>query len=205
MIYDISRPVEPGMAVYKDRDEKQPRYEWVGVYAQNNYNESTIFTNLHTGTHMDAPLHMVEGGASVDTLDLELFVGPCRVYDLSSLDRRITRADLEPLGIKAGERVLFKTRNSFEQHFNPEFICLAEDAALYLRDIGILSLGIDAMSIERGDPDHKVHSIILGAGIGVLEDARLAEVPAGSYSILALPLLLQGREGSPCRAILEML
>ena len=148
---------------------------------------------------------MVDGGGAVETLDLEDFLGPCRLLDLSFLERRIEAADLKDFEIKPGERIVIKTRNSFEDDYNPEFICLNPSAAEYLRDIGIRSLAIDAMSIERGDPEHRVHSIILGAGIGVLEDVRLAEVPEGRYEIIALPLYLKGREAAPARAVLRTL
>ncbi len=205
MYYDINRPIREVMAVYKNKEAKLPKYEWVSLYKDNQTNESTLFMNLHTGTHMDAPLHKLAGGAAVEDLDLKLFDGPCRVLDLTSVTDFITADDLEPFEIEEDERVLLKTRNSFEEDFNLGYIALSIDAAEYLRDLGVQSIGIDAMSIGRGETNTRVHEIILGAGIGVLEDVRLADVPQGSYQITAYPLLLEGREGSPCRAVLKTL
>lgn len=203
MIYDISRPITEDMAVYKNKAIKKPRFTWIGRYAEDHYNESNMCMNLHSGTHFDAPLHMIDGGGSIRTLDLENFLGPCRLIDLSHLERKIEAKDLEPFNIQKGERLVIRTRNSYEEDFNPDFICLLPSAAELLRDIGIRALAIDAMSIERGDPEHPVHRIILGAGIGVLEDVRLAGIPEGNYEIIALPLYLAEREGAPARAVLR--
>lgn len=203
MIYDISRPVSSDMAVYKDRDSKRIKHTWVARMPEQNINESDLASNLHTGTHMDAPLHMVDGGASVDQIDPDLYWGPCRVFDLSKLDRPIEAEDLKPYKIASGERILLKTRNSFEEHFNPEFIYIEVSAAKLLADAGVKMIGIDAMSVERGKTDHPTHSILLEAGLGVLEDIRLAEVPEGSYELTAVPLRLVGLEASPVRALLR--
>lgn len=203
MIYDISRPVSADMAVYKNRDSKRIKHTWVARMPEQNINESDLASNLHTGTHMDAPLHMVDGGASVDQIDPDLYWGPCRVFDLSKLDRPVEADDLKPYKIQSGERILLKTRNSFEEHFNPEFIYIEVSAAKLLVDIGVKMIGIDAMSVERGKADHPTHSILLEAGLGVLEDIRLAEVPEGSYELTAVPLRLVGLEASPVRALLK--
>ncbi len=203
MYYDINRPIREEMAVYKNKEAKLPTFEWVALYEETQTNESTLKMNLHTGTHMDAPLHKLEGGGAVEDLDLKLFDGPCRVLDLTNVEGFITAEDLIPFQIEEDERILLKTRNSFEEDFNPSYIALSVSAAEYLRDREILSLGIDAMSIGRGETNTRVHEIILGAGIGVLEDVRLAKVPQGDYLITAFPLLLEGREASPTRAILK--
>lgn len=203
MIYDISRPVNKDMAVYKNRDSKRIKHTWVARMPEKNINESDLSSNLHTGTHMDAPLHMVDGGASVDQIDPDIYWGPCRLIDLSHLDRAIEADDLEPHKPSAGERILIRTRNSSEDDFNPEFIYIETSAAQYLVDAGVKLIGIDAMSVERGKQDHPTHSILLEAGLGVLEDIRLAGVPEGEYELTAVPLLLDGLEASPVRALLR--
>ncbi len=202
MWIDISRPIEEGMAVYKNRKNKQPRIEIQSCYHETGINESAIFLNLHTGTHMDAPYHRLPHGKTIDAVDPTLFIGPCRVIDLSALERRIEAEDLSPHHIQKGECILLRTRNSLEEEYSPSFICLLPSAADYLRHIGIRGVGIDAMSVERDDPAHPVHEILLNAGIGILEDIRLKNVKAGDWEIMAIPLRLSGRDASPCRALL---
>ncbi len=190
------------MAVYKNRDFKKPVWRTDSTYADTLVNESTLTTNLHTGTHVDAPYHMLTDGRTIDQTDLDLYFGEARVLDLTGVEEMIRRSDLEPFAIQPGERIILHTRNSHRNDFDEHFVYIEEDAAAYLRDIGIKTVGIDAMSIERGKKEHPTHSIILGAGIGVIEDLRLADVPEGRYELMALPLRLQGAEASPVRAIL---
>lgn len=205
MLYDISRPITADMAVYKNRDSKRIRHTWVARLPEDSVNESEWSTNLHTGTHVDAPLHMLEDGGSIDTVDPALYWGPCRVLDLSTLTRPIEAKDLEPYRLEAGERILLKTRNSFTDAYDPEFIYIEESAADHLVACGVRMVGIDAMSVERGKDGHPTHRTLLGAGIGILEDVRLADVPEGRYHLTAVPLLLHGMEASPVRALLHTL
>lgn len=203
MIYDVSRPVVTGMAVYKNKEMKQPHRRIDAVMEVNNIEESTLTINLHTGTHVDAPAHMIPGGKHIDEIDVSLYFGRAKLFDLNAVETYITLKDIEAFDIEEGDIVLFKTRNSLRDDFDPEFVYIEVDAAQHLVDKKIKTVGIDAMSIERGKPDHPTHSIILGAGLGVIEDLRLKDVPAGEYELMALPLRLQGYEGSPVRAILK--
>lgn len=202
--YDVSRLIEHDMMVYKDREAKRPSLEVIATHAAQGMHESNMHQNLHTGTHLDAPLHMIDGGKTIDQIDLELYFGPAKVFDLTHVEDRIRPADLEGLDIQPGDRVLFKTRNSLNDSpaYDPHFIFVSTEAAAWLRDHSIRTLGLDAPSIERDQPDHPVHQIILGDGIGVIEDLRLGEVPQGSYQLYCLPLKLAGAEASPVRAIL---
>src|SRR3712207_1555446 len=201
-IYDVSRPIKVDMAVYKDRDFKRPSWRIDARYKDTGVNESSLLMNLHTGTHVAAPFHMVDETRTIDEIDIDLYMGRCRLIDLSDIEEFIHKSDLEPYDIHEGERIIIRTRNSYSDVFDPNFVYIEEDAAQYLRDIGIKTLGIDAMSIERGKKDHPTHSIILGAGIGVIEDMRLKDVPVGEYELRALPLRLVGAEASPVRAVL---
>ncbi len=205
MIYDISRPIHGDMAVFKNFEFKRPESEMNSTFAKNAVNESTWTINLHTGSHVDAPCHMIEDGISIDQVDPALYVGRCKVFDLTHVEDAIHAADVQDLDIQGGDIVLFKTRNSFDEGFNPDFVYLAEDAAARLVKAGVRTIGIDAMSIERDQPNHRTHVIVLGAGVGILEDIRLAEVPAGEYFLHAPPLHLVGGDGSPVRALLSTL
>lgn len=200
---DITKVISEEMTVYKNRESKKIKRNEVATYETTDMYESELTMNMHTGTHMDAPLHMVEGGDTVDLIDLNLYYGKVKVFDLTDVKNAIVKADLEKLDIQAGDRVIFKTTNSFDEGgYNPNFVYLEEDGAAYLRDKGIILLGMDAMSIERDKPDHPTHKIILGAGIGVLEDLDLKSVAQGTYHLSALPLRIKAAEATPVRAIL---
>lgn len=200
--YDISRAIGPNMAVYKDRDAKRPQQRIEASFEDRGFFESSLCCNLHTGTHIDAPAHMIKGGKTIDELDLSHFMGVAKVFDLSHVDNAIYRKDIEHLDIQRGDIVIFKTRNSLVEHFDPEFVYLEEDAALLLAELGVKTIGIDAMSIERGKVHHPTHDIVLGHDIAIIEDLRLKEIAPGSYHFTALPLKLVGYEASFTRAVL---
>ncbi|MDD4323711.1 MAG: cyclase family protein [Eubacteriales bacterium] len=191
-IYDISRPLNKNTAIYKNRESM--KFELPS--------KSEMRTNFHIGTHVDAPYHMQENGKKLGQLDLELFYGTCTVFDLTYLSDAIHRRYLEKLTLKQDDIVLFKTRNSYDDGWNPEFVYLAPDAALYLVEVGIKTVGLDAMSVERNSENHETHHILFDAGIGLIEDIRLAAVPAGNYILSALPLAMTEAEASPTRAVL---
>lgn len=202
MYYDISRPLEEGMAVYKNRESKQFKRRIDAAFPEQNLNESTVIQwNLHTGTHVDAPSHMLEKGQTLERLPLGPYVGLAQVVDLTSVETVIELQDLQSIQVEA-PRLLIKTRNSFVSTYDPHFVYLSAEAAAWLIDQGLKLVGIDAMSVERDQPDHPAHEVLLGQGCAILEDIRLAEVPEGLYTLLALPLNLQKTEASPVRAML---
>jgi len=203
VIYDISMNIYPGMTVYKNKAEKQPQIEVLRDFKDGEgARESRILLELHTGTHMDAPLHMVEGGATTDAFQVENMVVPCRVLDLTGVEDGIAACHLEGFHIKEGEFILFKTRNSFREDFDPDFIYLKQEGAEYLARLGIRGVGTDALGIERSQPDHATHKTLLGEGILILEGLRLREVPPGEYILVAAPLKIAGVEAAPVRALL---
>ncbi|MBF1051908.1 MAG: cyclase family protein, partial [Peptostreptococcaceae bacterium] len=104
--------------------------------------------------------------------------------------------------INQDEIIIFKTKNSYDIKYNPKFVYIEEDAANYLVEKKIKTIGIDAMSIERDKKDHPAHKIILGAGIGVIEDMMLKDVSQGEYFLSALPLNIKNADASPIRAVL---
>lgn len=201
-LFDISRPLTPETAVYKNKPEKRFVNTVIATHAANGAYESEMKTNMHTGTHVDAPIHQVDGGAFLGEIDLSLYYGPCEVYDLTAVEEAIRRSDLEKLDIPADIIVLFKTSNSHDAGWNSDFVYLAPDAAQYLVDRGVRTVGLDAMSIERNSPDHETHRILLEAGLGLIEDVRLAEIEPGRYTLSCLPLSIPGAEAAPARAVL---
>lgn len=202
VVYDISMQIRNDMTVYKNRDENRPVIETVRSFEDSDAFESKLSMNLHTGTHIDMPLHMLEGGDTVDKLDIARLITPCKVFNLADVKGKITKEDLADRKIDEGDFILFKTTNSFMEEFNPEFVYVSDDAAEYLARIGISGVGIDSLGIERAQSGHPTHKELLKNGIIILEGLRLKDVPEGEYTLIALPLNIRGAEASPVRAVL---
>ncbi|MBJ8029238.1 cyclase [Bacillus pseudomycoides] len=198
-IYDITAPIFEGMTVYKNKPEKQPQFSRT---TNAHVTESRITLDVHTGTHIDAPLHMINEGATFESIPLEKLVGPVKVFDLTTVEDGITITDLQHLDIQENDFILFKTRNSFEDEFNYEFIFLKEDGAHYLAKRNIRGVGIDALGVERSQPGHPTHKALFDANIIVIEGLRLKNVPADQYFMVAAPLKLVGTDASPARVLL---
>lgn len=191
------------MTAYKDKAVVE--FVHTKQFHQDGAREARITLGTHSGTHIDAPAHFTDRGATIDHLNLEAVIGPCRVIDCSLMSGGITGSMLEPMDIQSGERILIKTANS-DKHstagFHYDFVYLAADGARYLADKKVKTVGIDYLGIERHQPDHATHSILFDASITIIEGLRLANVEPGVYHLYCLPLLLEGLEAAPARAIL---
>lgn len=201
-VYDVTKIISEDMVVYKNRDSKRIKRNVVADYERNAYYESRLDLDMHTGTHVDAPLHMVKDGKTIDQIDWQKYIGLSKVFDLTHVKDCIREQDLVDLDIQKDDIVIMKTANSYDTDYNTDFIYLEEDAAHYLVNKQIKTLGMDAMSIERDKPGHPTHKIILSSEIGVIEDLQLKDVPEGRYFLSALPLRIKGSEASPVRAVL---
>jgi arylformamidase len=198
-MYDVTAPIFEGMPVYKNKPEKQPKFSTV----TNDYvTESRVDMDVHTGTHIDAPLHMVKNGETFETISLEKLVGTCKVFDVTNVDDKISKNDIAHLDIQENDFVLFKTKNSFDEAFNFEFIYVAEDAAQYLAEKKVRGVGIDALGVERSQPGHPTHKTLFGNNIIIIEGLRLKDVPEGQYFMVAAPLKLVGTDAAPARVLL---
>jgi arylformamidase len=169
-------------------------------------NVSRLDMDVHTGTHLDAPLHFVADGADTTSLSLTTLVGPCRVVAIPDTDT-ITRQLLEHyVGSDVPARLLLRTDNSLsrwdEKPFQPAFTALAADAAEWLVDHQVELVGIDYLSIQRYDDSPATHQILLHNRVAILEGIYLGHVEPGVYQLVCLPLKVQGIEGVPCRAVL---
>lgn len=201
-IYDVSMLIHKDVQVYKNKDEKRPSFETTSDFKTGTSHETRIHMDAHTGTHIDAPLHMLQDGKTIETIKLKQLVGDCRVIDLTEVTGAITRQDLEPHEPKHGEFLFLKTKNSWDEEFNFEFIYVAADAAAYLAEIGISGVGIDGLGIERSQPNHETHQALLSKDIVIIEGLRLKNVPAGTYFMVAAPLKLTGIDAAPARVML---
>jgi arylformamidase len=201
-IYDISMTIEETMQVWKSYEHKKPTITNVQNHSQDKPHESQLNMNVHTGTHVDAPLHMIAGGDTIETIPLERLVGPARVLDLTHLKGFITKDDLVPFSIQRGERLLFKTSSSYSEEYDVEFVFLREDGARYLAEIGVGLVATDALGIERAQPEYPTHRTLMRNGIIIVEGLRLKEVEAGNYTLVIAPLKLTGIDAAPARAFL---
>ena len=201
-IYDISMEISYEMPVYKGRAEKRPIFKVDSDFKSGSSYETRLDMNLHTGTHLDAPLHMIEGEKNLDSFNLDKVITKCRVIDLTDAVEKISKVHLETKKIQTGDFILLKTQNSTENILENDFIYLDETGAEYLRDKKIKGVGIDALGIERAQPGHETHKILFNAGIVIIEGLKLDEVDEGEYFLFAAPLKIKGVEASPVRAVL---
>lgn len=177
-------------------------------------NLTKLSLSAHTGTHMDAPRHFVANGKTMETLPLDAVMGPCRVIELKHKSA-ITVDELKPHKLKRGERVLFKTRNSTRSWrmaktstFDEEFIYIPAPTAQYLVACGVMTVGVDYLSVGGYNKDGvECHQIMLGAKqpIWIIEGLNLAKIKPGKYELACLPLKIVGADGAPCRAALRQI
>jgi arylformamidase len=168
-------------------------------------NLSKITFGSHTGTHIDAPRHVDNDSIGADKINLEACIGPCRVLDMTAARESIKVSDLERESVRAGERILVKTKNSLRgfKDFYDDYIYLDGDAADYLADIGIILFGIDSLSIKkRGGLDTRPHTSFLKKNIVLFEGLDLSKIEPGEYQFIGLPLKFTDLDGAPARAIL---
>jgi arylformamidase len=170
---------------------------------------SAYSLGAHSGTHIDAPMHFVSGGASIEALSLEPLIGPARVVDISDDVQAIDAAELSRHTWTGAPRVLFRTRSSrrgwmASATFHRDFAYIAPDAAQLLADAGVRLVGIDYISAEQfGAPAPRTHRILLGKGIPIVEGLALETVSAGDYDLIVLPMKVARHEGAPARAVLR--
>lgn len=203
-IYDVTVPISEHVPIY----EGDPTVSVRGVRSLaggDGANVSSLCFGAHTGTHVDAPNHFIDGTRRVEDLEIDKLVGPCRVIEIDGSVMAIQPEHLRNLG--GVERILFKTRNSFfwsESGFRKDFTYIAPEAALLLA--GMRLVGIDYLSVEKfGSTDFATHKILLEKEVVVLEGLDLRAVPAGDYEIVCLPLKYIGGtgDGAPARTILR--
>jgi arylformamidase len=204
---DISVPLHNGMATWPG-DEPFDREQMMTIASGDVCNLSRLHTSAHAGTHMDAPRHFLPDGAGIDTLPLDVVIGPARVLAVSDADA-VGRAQLEPFNIQKGERVLLRTRNSrqpwADEQFREKFVAIAADGAHYLAERGVALVGVDYLSVGGYNaPDNpEVHQTILRSGAWIIEGLTLVDVQPGDYELICLPLKIVGSDGGPARAILR--
>lgn len=197
---DITMKINENMRVYKNKEEKKPKLK----NQQNKHVfETDVTMNLHTGTHVDFPKHMIPDGKTSKDYDVTKFVGRCYVKDATYLNHRVLKRDLQNINISVYDFILFKTKNSALETFNPEFIYVSQEAAEYLAEFDLKGVGIDGLGIEREQTGHPTHLALLSKDILIYEGLDLTDVQEGVYELIALPMRFDDVEASPVRAILR--
>ncbi len=171
-------------------------------------NNSKITCGVHTGTHMDAPKHFIDDGAGIDKFNLNTLIGHCRVIEVPAGISPVSKEFLEPLNIKTGGRILFKTKNSEwinngDRNFHTDYVYVNPEASKYMVERGVVLVGVDYLSVEGYHVGHDTHKTLLGAGVVIIEGLNLFNVPAGDYKLIALPVKIKDSNGAPARVILE--
>ena len=203
---DVSIPLRSGMVRWPDNPpvsiERMLDMEKGAVC-----NVSVMTLGAHTATHMDGPLHFIAKGRGLEHLPIEATVGPCRVIAVE--DKECVRPKhLQGQGIKKGERILFKTRNSRRSwktdQFDEDFIYISKEAAQVIVDLGVQTVGVDYLSVGGYRKDGvETHHVLLGAEVWIIEGLNLSKITPGRYDLLCLPLLVQNSDGAPARALLR--
>lgn len=202
-IHDLSPEISEEMAVYKNNPEKKPKIKATRTI-QEGSNESRLEIELHSGSHVDAPCHFLQNGATIEKINLDKFMGKALVLDFTAIKNSIKKSDLEnsKLKIKEDYIILLKTKNNSEKTFDFEFTYLEKSGAEFLASKKIKAVGIDSLGIERNQPNHETHKILLQAGIPVFEGLDLSRVKQGRYLFYGLPLRIKNGDASPVRAVL---
>lgn len=203
---DISVPLYTGMAHWPDNPPVEIEFA-LSIERGDTANVSKLSMGAHTGTHMDAPLHFIKDGISIDQMPLTATMGRARVIEISDPES-IKPAELEPHDIQLGERILFKTRNSercwHTDTFVEDSVYISKEAAAYLAKLQVQTVGVDYLSVGGFFKDGpETHLALLGAGIWIIEGLNLSEVLVGEYDLLCLPIKLRGSEGAPARAVVR--
>ena len=204
---DVSVPISAGM-VHWPEDPPVEVSRVSEIAAGDPANVTRLEMSAHTGTHMDAPVHYLEGREGIDAMPFDATIGPARVIEISDMVS-VKAGELAGHDPKQGERLLFKTVNSVNAwrlapEFERNFVYIAADAAAYLAECGVRSVGIDYLSVGGFERDAaETHVALLRAGVWVIEGLNLAEIEPGDYELLCLPLKIVGSDGAPARALLR--
>jgi len=206
-IFDISLTIHPGMVVWPG-DPAVQMHRLTKIEDGDNCNVTFLATAVHAGTHVDAPYHFLADGTTIETLLLDVLVGPVQVIQVPDQVDVIDRKALDQVVFVPGiPRLLFKTRNvhiraAGDHDFDTSFVGISADAAELLVEMGIRLVGVDYLSIAPFNNSRPPHEIFLGAKVVLLEGINLDAVEPGVYTLYCLPLKLAGSDGAPARTIL---
>ncbi len=203
-LIDISRPYSPGITVFPGDtvyDEEYVARIGGGVPV----NVSKISMSVHCGTHADAPYHYDEQGARIGALDLDGFVGPCRVIDAQAVGPLCLPEHVAPFLRNAPPRILVRLfAGQDSKVWNDDFRALAPETVQLLADHGVKLVGVDTNSVDpSASKVLPAHRACLRNNIIILENLLLDHVEPGDYELIAVPLKFENLDASPVRAVLR--
>jgi len=212
-IYDISVPVAPGLTPTYPGDPGIEVGSWAAIARGDAANVSVLNFGAHTGTHIDAPAHFIEGAGGVTTLPLDALVGRARVVEIHGDARAVEAGHVGEEAVGGATRVLLKTRNSgfwktSNGRFREDFTFITPAAAHALVAQGVRLVGFDYLSVEEfGSNKFETHHVLLNAGVVIVEGLDLSAIAPGVYELFCLPLKIAAGsgDGAPARAILRTL
>jgi arylformamidase len=208
-IYDVTVPIRAGMPIYEG-DPALNIEAWSSLAQGDSANVSFLHFGAHTGTHVDAPAHFIEGAGKIDSLPLDVLIGPARVVRVPDELMEIDPEFLNGCDLTNVTRVLFHTRNSslWNEGFRKDFTHVLPEAAEWLVERGIRLVGNDYLSVEKfHSGHHRTHLTLLRSGIVIVEGLNLSDVPAGDYELICLPMRIAdgAGDGAPARVVLRTL
>lgn len=203
---DISVPLHHGMVHWPDNPPVQIE-RVLDIDRGDAATVSKMSLGVHTGTHVDAPIHFIPGGHGVHEAPFSALIGPARVIEIA--DRHsIKVAELRHHDLQPGERILFKTLNSARcwqtDDFVEDFVYVSQEAARFLVSQRVRAVGVDYLSVGGYTADGpETHQALLSAGVWIIEGLNLASVRPGTYELICLPLKIVDGDGAPARAVLR--
>ena len=206
-IYDVTVPIRAGMPIYEG-DPTLNIEPWSAMAKGDSANVSLLHFGAHTGTHVDAPAHFIEGAGKIDSLPLDVLIGPARVIRVPDDRMEIDPEFLNECDLTNLTRVLFHTRNSsfWNEGFRKDFTHVLPEAAELLVARGIKLVGNDYLSVEKfHSGHHRTHLTLLRNGVVIVEGLNLTDVPAGDYELICLPMKIAdgAGDGAPARVVLR--
>jgi arylformamidase len=207
MATDLSQTIAPGMPYFPGTEP--PVFSRPFTLASHGFAEQKITLLTHCGTHMDAPAHILEAGATLEQLGLPHFVGGAVALDLTTLPANIiTLENLLPFGqlLQGKDFVLLHTgwcKHWGNEAYFSNYPVLAEAAAQWLAEFNFKGIGVDAISFDAHDSSAlPIHRIFLARGIVLVENlVNLEKIPAVEFLFCCLPLKIAATDGAPVRAI----
>lgn len=204
-LIDITRSVHTGMTVWPG-DESVIVERTSSIAEGGAANISRLHAGVHAGTHIDAPLHFIDNGKSVDKLDINLFAGRVKIIDMQESES-IRYEHVKSISKEETDAIFFKTSSSMrtlEEPFDTAFTGLDYDAAIHIMEMGIKVIGTDALSIESyRSKGHEVHKLLLKKDVLIIEGLWLKDISPGIYNYICLPILIRGSDGAPARVVLS--
>jgi arylformamidase len=202
MIYDISPPISPRLAVWPG-DTPPSREVLCDIDRGDNITLSTLRATVHLGAHADAPSHYGSGPA-IHERDLDYYLGRCQVIRVNAPRGARLTLSMLPEPVTASRLLLATGTYPDPERFNTDFAALSVELIDFLHARGVVLIGLDTPSVDLFESkDLEAHRAFLRNDMAILEGLMLGRVPAGLYELIALPLRLEGFDASPVRAVLR--